>query len=102
MTGESAAAVVAGLGDGDVALLENVRYDARETSKDAAVRAALAAELAGFADVFVSDGFGVVHREQASVTDVARLLPHAAGRLVLVRGRGASARSSATRTGPTS
>jgi phosphoglycerate kinase len=83
VTGESAAAVVAGLGDGDVALLENVRYDARETSKDASVRAALAGELAGFADLFVSDGFGVVHREQASVTDVARLLPHAAGRLVL-------------------
>ena len=83
VTGPSAAAVVAGLGDGDVALLENVRYDARETSKDAAVRGELAAELAALADVFVSDGFGVVHREQASVTDVARLLPHAAGRLVL-------------------
>jgi phosphoglycerate kinase len=83
VTGESAAAVVAGLGDGDVALLENVRYDARETSKDAAERGALAAELAAFADLYVSDGFGVVHREQASVTDVARLLPHAAGRLVL-------------------
>ena len=83
VTGPSATAVVAGLGDGDVALLENVRYDARETSKDPAERAALAAELAAYADVFVSDGFGVVHREQASVTDVARLLPHAAGRLVL-------------------
>jgi len=83
VTGPSAAAVVAGLGDGDVALLENVRYDARETSKDPAERAALAAELAAHADLFVSDGFGVVHREQASVTDVARLLPHAAGRLVL-------------------
>jgi phosphoglycerate kinase len=83
VTGPSAAAVVAGLGDGEVALLENVRYDARETSKDAAERGALAAELAGFGDLFVSDGFGVVHREQASVTDVARLLPHAAGRLVL-------------------
>ncbi len=83
VTGTSAAATVAGLADGDVALLENVRYDARETSKDAAERGALAAELAAFADVFVSDGFGVVHREQASVTDVARLLPHAAGRLVL-------------------
>ena len=83
VTGPSAAAAVAGLGDGDVALLENVRYDARETSKDPAERAALAAELAAHADLFVSDGFGVVHREQASVTDVARLLPHAAGRLVL-------------------
>ncbi|MGE4114284.1 MAG: phosphoglycerate kinase, partial [Candidatus Nanopelagicales bacterium] len=83
VTGESAQAAVAGLGDGDVALLENVRYDARETSKDAAERGALAAELASLADVFVSEGFGVVHREQASVTDVARLLPHAAGQLVL-------------------
>ncbi len=83
IVGPSAAAAVAGLQDGDVALLENVRYDVRETSKDPAERAALAAELASFADVFVSDGFGVVHREQASVTDVARLLPHAAGRLVL-------------------
>jgi phosphoglycerate kinase len=83
VTGESATAVVAALGDGDVALLENVRFDARETSKDAAERGTLAAELAAYADLFVSDGFGVVHREQASVTDVARLLPHAAGRLVL-------------------
>ena len=83
VTGPSAQAAVAGLGDGDVALLENVRYDARETSKDPAERGALAAELASLADVFVSEGFGVVHREQASVTDVARLLPHAAGQLVL-------------------
>jgi phosphoglycerate kinase len=83
VTGPSAQAVVAGLGDGDVALLQNVRYDARETSKDPAERGALAAELASLADAFVSEGFGVVHREQASVTDVARLLPHAAGQLVL-------------------
>ncbi len=83
VTGPSAQAIVADMADGDVVLLENVRYDARETSKDPAVRGALAAELASLADIFVSDGFGVVHREQASVTDVARLLPHAAGRLVL-------------------
>ena len=83
VTGPSATAVVAALRDGDVALLENVRFDARETSKDPAERAALAGELAAMVDLFVSDGFGVVHREQASVTDVARLLPHAAGRLVL-------------------
>lgn len=83
VAGPSARQVVSGLGDGDVALLENVRYDARETSKDPAERAALAAELADLADAYVSDGFGVVHREQASVTDVARLLPHAAGGLVL-------------------
>ena len=82
VTGDSAKAVVAGLQIGDVALLENVRFDARETSKEVAERAALAEELAAFADAFVSDGFGVVHREQASVTDVARLLPHAAGLLV--------------------
>jgi phosphoglycerate kinase len=83
VTGPSAQAAVAGLDDGGVALLENVRYDARETSKDPAERGALAAELASLADAFVSEGFGVVHREQASVTDVARLLPHAAGQLVL-------------------
>lgn len=64
-------------------LLENVRYDPREESKDETERGALAEELAGLADVFVSDGFGVVHRKQASVYDVARKLPHAAGGLVL-------------------
>lgn len=70
------------VGPGGVVLLENIRFDPRETSKDPAQRAALAAELAALGDVFVSDGFGVVHREQASVTDLARLLPNAAGRLV--------------------
>ncbi len=83
VSGEGAARAVGAMHDGDVVLLENVRFDARETSKDAAVRGALAVELAALADIFVSDGFGVVHREQASVTDVARLLPHAAGKLVL-------------------
>ena len=83
VSGASAQAAVAAMSDGDVVLLENVRFDDRETSKDPAVRGELAGELAALADVFVSDGFGVVHREQASVTDVARLLPHAAGRLVL-------------------
>ena len=82
VTGESAKAVVAALQPGQVALLENVRFDARETSKDPAERATLAAELAALADVYVSDGFGVVHRKQASVTDVAELLPNAAGLLV--------------------
>ena len=80
---DGAAHAVGAMHDGDVVLLENVRFDARETSKDPAVRGELARELAALADVFVSDGFGVVHREQASVTDVARLLPHAAGKLVL-------------------
>ncbi|MGM1063926.1 phosphoglycerate kinase [Saccharothrix sp. Mg75] len=70
-------------GDGTVVLLENIRFDPRETSKDDAERAALADELAAKADAFVSDGFGVVHRKQASVYDVAKKLPHYAGRLVL-------------------
>jgi phosphoglycerate kinase len=83
VTGDSAKAVVENLEPGQVALLENVRFDARETSKDPAERAALAEEYASLADVYVSDGFGVVHREQASVTDVAALLPRAAGFLVL-------------------
>ena len=83
VTGPSARAIVADMEDGDVVLLENVRYDKREDSKDDAQRAELAAEFASLADLFVSDGFGVVHRKQASVSDVATLLPHAAGRLVL-------------------
>ncbi len=83
LVGESAKATVAALQDGQVALLENVRFDARETSKDEAARGALADELAALADVYVSDGFGVVHRKQASVYDVAKRLPHAVGLLVL-------------------
>ncbi|MBO0610431.1 phosphoglycerate kinase [Myceligenerans salitolerans] len=83
VTGPSAQKVVGDLADGQVALLENVRFDARETSKDDAEREALAGELAALADAFVSDGFGVVHRKQASVYDVARILPAAAGELVL-------------------
>ncbi|MCU0294497.1 MAG: phosphoglycerate kinase [Candidatus Nanopelagicales bacterium] len=67
---------------GKVVLLENIRFDAREASKVPAERAELAAELADGRDAYVSDGFGVLHREQASVTDVAKLLPNAAGRLV--------------------
>ncbi|TDQ01124.1 phosphoglycerate kinase [Labedaea rhizosphaerae] len=83
VTGASARSTVDGLTDGAVALLENVRFDARETSKDQAERTALASEYAELADAFVSDGFGVVHRKQASVYDVARLLPAYAGGLVL-------------------
>ncbi|OJV60938.1 MAG: phosphoglycerate kinase [Cellulomonas sp. 73-145] len=83
LVGPSAKATVAALEDGQVALLENVRFDARETSKDEAERGALADELAALADAFVSDGFGVVHRKQASVYDVALRLPHAVGKLVL-------------------
>ena len=82
VVGESAKATVAALGDGDVALLENVRYEPAEESKDEAARQELAAKYAAFGDLFVSDGFGVVHRKQASVYDVAKLLPNAAGFLV--------------------
>lgn len=82
VTGDDVRAAAAALAPGDVLMLENVRFDPRETSKDAAERGALAAELADLADAYVSDGFGVVHRQQASVTEVAELLPHAAGRLV--------------------
>jgi phosphoglycerate kinase len=81
--GPAARALVPELGDGDVALLENLRFNAAETSKDDAERGAFAERLAAFADAYVCDGFGVVHRKQASVYDVARLLPHAAGGLVL-------------------
>ena len=80
--GESAQATVAGLADGDVAVLENVRFNEGETSKDEAVRGAFADRLAALADAFVSDGFGVVHRKQASVYDVAQRLPSAMGGLV--------------------
>ncbi|MFN3865231.1 MAG: phosphoglycerate kinase [Demequina sp.] len=82
VVGESAAATVAALESGQVAMLENVRFDSRETSKVDAEREALAGELAAFADAFVSDGFGVVHRKQASVYDIAKQLPAAAGTLV--------------------
>ena len=80
--GESAHAIVESLADGAVALLENVRFNAGETSKDDAERAEFAAQLADLGDAFVSDGFGVVHRKQASVYDVAQLLPHTMGGLV--------------------
>ncbi len=80
--GDDAKAKVDALTDGGVVLLENLRFNAGETSKDDAERSAFAGELASLADVFVSDGFGVVHRAQASVYDVAQQLPHAAGGLV--------------------
>ena len=82
VSGPEANTAVASAKSGDVLMLENVRFDARETSKDATERTALATEWASFADLYVSDGFGVVHREQASVTDLAKALPHAAGLLV--------------------
>lgn len=80
--GAAATAAVSALQDGDVVLLENLRFNPGETSSDDAERRAFAQQLAEFGDAFVSDGFGVVHRRQASVTDLAELLPSAAGRLV--------------------
>ncbi len=80
--GEQALVTVEGLADGQVAVLENVRFNPGETSKDDAERGAFADELAALGDAFVSDGFGVVHRKQASVYDVAQRLPHAMGNLV--------------------
>jgi len=85
VTGPDAVERARGLNDGDILLLQNVRYDARETSKDEAERQSLAKEyaaLTGDNGAFVSDGFGVVHRKQASVYDVAKLLPAYAGKLV--------------------
>ncbi|MFS0455526.1 phosphoglycerate kinase [Corynebacterium striatum] len=85
VTGEDAHERANGLNDGDVMLIENVRFDPRETSKDEAERGAFADELVGLAadnGAFVSDGFGVVHRAQASVYDVAKRLPAYAGKLV--------------------
>ncbi len=82
VVGESARDVAARLSDGDVGMLENVRYEPGEESKDESARGALADRYAALGDVFVSDGFGVVHRKQASVYDIATRLPHAAGKLV--------------------
>ena len=85
VVGTDALARAEGLTDGDILLLENIRFDPRETSKDDGERLALAkalVELVGEDGAFVSDGFGVVHRKQASVYDVATLLPHYAGTLV--------------------
>lgn len=82
VVGEDAKAKAAALQAGEVLMVENVRFDPREASKVDADREALAAELATLADVFVSDGFGVVHRKQASVYDIAKILPAAAGLLV--------------------
>ena len=82
IVGENAQKAVAANSAGSVLLLENIRYMEAETSKDEAARNQLAAELATYADLFVSDGFGAVHRKHASVYDVAKLLPSAAGFLV--------------------
>jgi len=82
VSGPTVVQTVSDMGDGDIVLLENVRFDPRETSKDPGQRASLADEWCEWADMAVSDGFGVVHREQASVTDLPARLPHAAGLLV--------------------
>ncbi len=80
--GESARAIVGGLADGQVALLENLRFNAGETAKSETERGEFAAKLASLGDALVSDGFGVVHRKQASVFELAELLPSAAGLLI--------------------
>ncbi len=82
IVGESARSTASALRDGAVAMVENLRFDPGETAKDDAARGAFADRLAQLADVYVSDGFGVVHRKQASVYDIAGRLPHAAGLLV--------------------
>jgi phosphoglycerate kinase len=82
VAGDDARARAEGLGDGEVLLLENVRFEAAETSKDDAERGELADRLAALAEVYVDDAFGAVHRKHASVYDVALRLPHYAGRLV--------------------
>ncbi|TSB32400.1 phosphoglycerate kinase [Streptomyces benahoarensis] len=80
--GDSARATVAALGDGEVAVLENLRFNPGETSKDDAERGAFADRLAELADLYVGDGFGAVHRKHASVYDLPARLPHAAGDLI--------------------
>ena len=83
VAGPSAAAVASSLADGQIGLLENVRFEPAETSKSDAERGAFAARLAALASCYVGDGFGALHRKHASVYDVPALLPHAAGELVL-------------------
>ncbi|HEU5161092.1 MAG TPA: phosphoglycerate kinase [Streptosporangiaceae bacterium] len=81
--GDSARRIAGSLADGEVALLENLRFEPGETSKDDAERGAFADRLAALADAYVGDGFGAVHRKHASVYDVPRRLPHAAGGLIV-------------------
>ena len=83
VAGESAKTIAATMAAGEIALLENVRFEPAETSKDDEVRGELAGRLAALADVYVGDGFGAMHRRHASVYDTPPLLPHAAGQLVL-------------------
>ena len=82
ITGTDVTAKAEALGAGEILLLENIRFSAAETSKDESERSAFATELSKLADLYVGDGFGAVHRKHASVFDLPRLLPHAAGTLV--------------------
>lgn len=82
VVGPSAQQAVAALNPGGVVLLENIRYEADETSKEESERIRLATKLASYADCYVGDGFGAVHRKHASVYETARALPHAAGNLI--------------------
>jgi phosphoglycerate kinase len=82
ITGSDVTAKAEALKGGEILLLENIRYAAAETSKDESERLSLATELAALADAYVGDGFGAVHRKHASVFDLPKLLPHAAGTLV--------------------
>ncbi len=82
VVGPSANSAVAAIKPGEVVLLENVRFEEAETSKDETTRSSFAKQLSGFADVYVGDGFGAVHRKHASVFEAAKNLPHAAGYLV--------------------
>ena len=82
VTGASVTTAAQSLKAGEILLLENIRFSAAETSKEESERASFAAELAQLADFYVGDGFGAVHRKHASVFDLPKLLPHAAGKLV--------------------
>jgi phosphoglycerate kinase len=82
VTGEKVSTAAASLNSGQILLLENIRFNAAETSKEESERASFAKELASLADFYVGDGFGAVHRKHASVFDLPKLLPHAAGKLV--------------------
>jgi phosphoglycerate kinase len=82
ITGEAVFKLVGALAPGEIVLLENIRFASAETSKDEAQRTGFAKELAEFAEFYVGDGFGAVHRKHASVFDLPKLLPHASGNLI--------------------
>ena len=82
ITGDSVRKLASSLKPGEIILLENIRFESAETSKDESERAAFARELAAYADFYVGDGFGAVHRKHASVFDLPKLLPHASGLLI--------------------